>query len=118
MTKESAIKILEQYREKPTLINEIKTVEEAVWLNEAITMAIETLEQNTSFINKPCISIGVCHEDKIKMLDKISAEIEQLRNFRAENYDLEQYCDYFDARIIFRDEVLDIIDKYRKGDKE
>ena len=235
MTDESAIKILEQYREKPTLINEIKTVEEAVWLNEAITLGIKALKQestvqdkqaesekyqkayddgydngyaqarfdyeqepcpeqilwerdiaiqqlkdlgyglgekprecddcvsreavintimpycsdddgstenlddlrnvlddieslpsvypqntekrNTSFINKPCISIGVCHEDKIKVLDKIWAEIKQLRNFRAENYDLEQYCDCFDARIIFRDEVLDIIDKHRKEEE-
>lgn len=30
-----------------------------------------------SFINKPCISEGVCHEDKVKVLDKIRAEIEQ-----------------------------------------
>lgn len=50
------------------------------------------------------------------ILDKIKTEIEQLRNFKAENYDLEQYCDCFDARIIFRDDVLQIIDKYRKGD--
>lgn len=48
------------------------------------------------------------------LLDKIRADIEQLRNFKAENYDLEEYCDYFDARIIFRDDVLQIIDKYRE----
>ena len=48
------------------------------------------------------------------LLDKIRAEIEQLRNFKAENYDLEEYCDYFEARIIFRDDVLQIIDKYRE----
>ena len=60
-----------------------------------------------------------CYAEYIKsfkqepILDKIRAEIEQLRNFSAENYDLEQYCDYFDARIIFRDDVLQIIDKYR-----
>jgi len=45
MTDEFAIKILEQYREKPTLINEIETVEEAVWLDEALAMAIKALEQ-------------------------------------------------------------------------
>lgn len=45
MTNEFAINILRQYREKPTLINEIETVEEAVWLDEALDMAIETLEQ-------------------------------------------------------------------------
>lgn len=46
------------------------------------------------------------------VLDKIRAEIEKLRNFRAENYDLEEYCDYYDARIIFRENVFDILDKY------
>lgn len=40
-----------------------------------ICNAIKILEQEP-FINKPCISKGVCHEDKNKVLDKISAEIE------------------------------------------
>ncbi len=53
-----------------------------------------------------------------EVLDKIRAEIKQLRNFRAENYDLEKYCDYFDARIIFRDDVLQIIDKNREESEE
>jgi len=30
-----------------------------------------------SFINKPCISEGVCREDKIQVLDKIRAELIQ-----------------------------------------
>lgn len=41
-----------------------------------ICNAIKTLEQEP-FINKPCISKGVCHEDKNKVLNKISAEIER-----------------------------------------
>ncbi len=45
MDNEFAIGILEQYREKPTLINEIQTVEEAVWLDEALGMAISLLKQ-------------------------------------------------------------------------
>jgi hypothetical protein len=45
MTDEFAINILEQYRENPTLINEIETAEEAVWLDEALDMAIKALEQ-------------------------------------------------------------------------
>lgn len=45
-----------------------------------ICNAIKTLEQEP-FINKPCISKGVCHEDKIKVLDKISAEIERQDNW-------------------------------------
>lgn len=45
-----------------------------------ICNAIKTLEQEP-FINKPCVSKGACHEDKIKALDKISAEIERQDNW-------------------------------------
>lgn len=44
MTEDFAINILEQYREKPTLINEIETVEEAIWLDEALDMAIKAIK--------------------------------------------------------------------------
>lgn len=37
-------------------------------------------EQKQPFINKPCISEGVCHEDKMNVLDKIRAEIMQVAN--------------------------------------
>lgn len=47
---------------------------------DACNGAIELLEQEP-FINKPCISKGVCNEDKIKVLDKISAEIERQDNW-------------------------------------
>lgn len=57
-------------------------------------------------------------EERDELLDKIRAEIEQLKNFRAEDYDLEQYCDCFDTRIIFRDDVLKIIDRYRERANE
>ena len=66
------------------------------------------------FINKPCISEGVCREDKIQVLDKIRAEIMQL------DYDLESVdYDYNDMTMteeihtICREEVLQIIDKYK-----
>ena len=62
---------------------------------------------------KACVDSITIEKHDEELLDKIKAEIEQLRNFRAENYDFEQYCDCFDARIIFRDEVFEIIDKYR-----
>lgn len=45
-----------------------------------ICNAIKTLEQEP-FINKDCVSEGVCHEDKVKVLDKISAEIERQDNW-------------------------------------
>jgi len=60
------------------------------------------------FINKPCISTGVCHEDKVKVLDKIRAEIERLHYHPKLDF-------------IKNDEVvdlaLDIIDKYTKGEQ-
>ena len=40
---------------------------------------IEALEQEP-FINKPCVSSGVCEHDKNKILDKIRVEIEQVVN--------------------------------------
>ena len=86
-------------------------------VNKAICDNLKALEQEP-FINKACVSNKVCEHDKKVALDKIRAEIKQLRNFRAENYDLEKYCDYFDARIIFRDDVLQIIDKYREESEE
>lgn len=43
------------------------------------------------------------------ILDEIVAEIMELENFKLGSYDLDQYNDHFDARIIFRDEVLQII---------
>lgn len=48
---EFAINILEQYREKPTLINEIETVEEALWLDEALDMAINALKREQKFLD-------------------------------------------------------------------
>ena len=42
---------------------------------DACKGAIDLLEQEP-FINKPCVSKGACHEDKIEVLDNIKAEIE------------------------------------------
>lgn len=61
------------------------------------------------FINKPCISTGVCHEDKVKVLDNIRDEIERLHYHPKLDF-------------IKNDEViemaLDIIGKYMKGEQE
>ena len=63
---------------------------------EAKAMAIQALEQQP-FINKPCVSEGICREDKIQVLDKIRAEIIELRS--KQNVGVM--------------ECLDIIDKYK-----
>lgn len=70
----------------------------------ATKLAIQELQQEP-FMNKHCVARQVCHEDEVKMLDKIRSEIEQL----AKDYD--KFADY--RRIYGLWIALDIIDKYR-----
>ena len=63
------------------------------------------------------IAVDMQKNEVNEVLDKIMVEIQKLRNFRAEDYDLEQYCEDFDARLIFRNDVENIIDKYRKAEE-
>lgn len=53
-------------------------------------------ELQDPFINKPCVAHQICHEDKVKVLDKIRDEIVHLHDWA------------FD-----REEILRIIDKYK-----
>lgn len=53
------------------------------------------------FMNKPCVAHQICHEDKIKVLDKIRAEIEQI----------ELLAEY--TRGDIKQKALDVIDKYK-----
>lgn len=62
------------------------------------------------FINKPCISEGVCREDKIQVLDKLRAEIENHCGFAKENHC--EYC-YSCPNLMGVKEILEVIDKYR-----
>lgn len=111
----------EMYLEVANMELDVKTISDCISYTsskcrEVLERKLQSLPPITPqepFINKPCVSSEICEHDKQKVLDKIRAEIEQLRNFRAENYDLEQYCDCFDARIIFRDDVFEILDKYK-----
>ena len=79
MTKEFAINILEQYRENPTLINEIETVEEAVWLAEALDMGIQSLERQEkilSYIDR-LLNQGTGKKKSLKFLKKYILEGEK-----------------------------------------
>lgn len=40
------------------------------------------------FINKPCISTGLCHEDKVKLLDEIRAKIENINLNEVKDTDI------------------------------
>lgn len=68
-----------------------------------------------SFINKPCISEGVCHEDKVDVLKKIRAEIENHCGLAKENHC--RYCSYCNNVMGVR-EILKIIDKYKAESEE
>ena len=69
-----------------------------------------SLDRQPSFINKSCVSEGVCREDKIQVLDKIRAEIENHCGLAKENHC--KYCYYCNSVIGVR-EILAIIDKYK-----
>ena len=101
MTDEEAIKRLKEAR---------NTIQPFQYVDEAIDYVVEKLEQEP-FMNKPCVAHQVCHEDKVKVLDKIREEInEKDRNIKAVRSD---NCCFFTT-----EEVLKIIDKYKAESEE
>ena len=64
-------------------------------------------EPQEPFINKPCISDGVCHEDKINVFEKIKAKIEQ-----------DAFNDVNGSKYISVNRVNQIIDKYMKESED
>lgn len=68
------------------------------------------------FINKPCVSEGVCREDKIQVLDKIRAEIKGLSP-EPTIYDIVDRNQKKDAVWETVNDVLQIIDEYRERDE-
>ena len=67
---------------------------------EWIYLPFKPLEQEP-FINKPCVSSGVCEHDKNVVLDKIRAEIETWH---------KEGTNWSDIRLM---EIENIIDKYK-----
>lgn len=71
---------------------------------------IEALEQDP-FINKPCISTGVCEHDKNVVLDKIGAEIEE---YKSRQLTLATGVDDLEkGKQIALEYVLAVLDKYK-----
>ena len=117
MTREEIIEGLKLLKDNMVYFDKLLNDKgEYIDVHELLFESIEVLEQEPCegcdykewlkrevepFINKPCVSSGVCEHDKQKVLDKIRAEIEQ-----------EPY--------VSKMEVLDIIDKYKaeSEDKE
>lgn len=58
-------------------------------------------EPREPFINKPCVSEVACHEDKVKVLEKIKTEIEHMIPFSKEALSMKLG-------------MLEIIEKYMK----
>lgn len=71
---------------------------------DSATNTICELKQEP-FMNKPCVSAGVCEHDKMQALDNIMSEIQNLRGCS---------CSCSDGIV---DDVEDIIDKYRTESK-
>ena len=70
---------------------------------------LKALEQET-FINKPCVSSGVCEHDKNNVLEEIREEIKELRNFYFVNF--QGYS------MSVAQQCLDIIDKHIRKESE
>ena len=136
----AAIKVLEQHPcknciDKEALINELKLgyfnkelqegKNDSCVIDAMIDWAIRTVKRQPPvtahpFINKPCISEGVCREDKIKVLDKIRAEIKEkieqeefarsvFRNEEKDSVKAEQCT----GSIMAYNNVIKLIDKYK-----
>lgn len=70
---------------------------------DSATNTICELKQEP-FMNKPCVSAGVCEHDKMQMLEKLRVELNFLHNG----------CGLFNDGV---DASLKIIDKYRTESK-
>ena len=81
-------------------------------LEKVVKGQLGEIRTEEPFINKPCISSGVCEHDKNKVLDKIKAEIEQLRLHKA------QFLTNDNKVCIDSQEVLNILDRYKAESEE
>ena len=72
---------------------------------------IKALEQEP-FMNKSCVAHQVCHEDKVKVIDKIKAEIDQKQN------DFVSAGNYYDGVRFGLMLAYQIIDKYKAESEE
>ena len=67
---------------------------------------VRKYEEQEPFINKPCVSSGVCEHDKQKVLEKIIAEIVELQRDML-----------YASKVEFND-IYKILDKYKAETEE
>ena len=112
-----AIKALEQQPCEEDFIQHKKEVLERIARREReidkYIKELEELEQQP-FINKPCVSEGVCREDKIQVLDKMKAEIKEWY-WKADKQALAKDPCVVDAMV---DLFIRTIDKYEAESEE
>jgi hypothetical protein len=86
---------------------------------------VRKYENEEPFINKPCISKGVCEHDKNAILDRIRAEIAEYGSICVEykltltdrrDKDIEQLVT--DVIKQAKKQVLDVIDKYKSESED
>ena len=104
LLKEEAIAILIREKDEDPFIR----TEYREKVHEALNMAIKALEQE-SFMNKPCVAHQVCHEDKVKVLDKVRDEIAEI----AINGQVDEHTAFIRTGEQVKQVALDIIDKYK-----
>lgn len=87
-------------------------------------LILELLEQEP-FMNKPCISAGVCEHDKMQVLDKIRAEIDRCGSIMVayaitKDTRTDKGIEDLVKGVVqqAKEQVLEIIDKYRNGEQK
>ena len=123
---EMGSKALEQQTCEDAISREAVLGQISCWVNSGeyrytnatyyLTRRIQSISPVTPqpFINKPCISEGVCHEDKMNVLDKIKAEIEHLTITEGG----EDYIRKMAELCSLKFKVLQIIDKYKSESED
>lgn len=89
---------------------------------DSATNTICELKQEP-FMNKPCVSAGVCEHDKIQVLDKIRAEIDRCGSIMVayaitKDTRTDKGIEDLVKGVVqqAKEQVLEIIDKYRNGE--
>ena len=104
------IEYIGDYKEFPTKESALDWLDNYLSLDERNNL-IRALKQEP-FINKPCVSSGVCEHDKNKVLGKIRAEINGIEI----NGQIDEHTMFIRTGEQVKQMTLDIIDKYR-GDR-
>ena len=119
MTREIALHCMKSYSESHSDLCELCPIYGQTGsdhcFEDALEYVIKALEQEP-FINKPCVSSGVCEHDKQKVLDKIRAEItdclKALDEIEESRLNIYLPNEISGRRLTYK-QCLEFIDKYK-----